>query len=291
MFDPKTIVDGVVLPAIVCTAVLLTALGLQRFVKGQFLGRSAPALALGSAVMAAQMGLHGWPGWLPGEAWQWMAHLALAAALVAMVTVIDAVPTVIHLILRLALSFAVIFPVLRPIVQFEWDATESMAHLSVLTLLCFVYGFMLQKFSCRAGDIQSGLFCVCLAGSTALVLALSGSLSLAHLAGSLPSALMVAVVLSAWLRSKIIFGPAVPVLVILLVFLWLNGYYYAQLTITNAALLVGSGIMAWIMQTIPRAKPASWKTAAVRLVPALVPLAVAVTLAAFDFAKDMGSPY
>ena len=105
----------------------------------------------------------------------------------------------------------------------------------------------------------------------------------------LAAALTVATVLCPWMKPNFTFGPAVLVLVVLLASLWLNGYYYAELTITSASLLVASGVMAWILQIIPLAKQSSWKTTAIRLVPALVPLAVAVILAALDFAKELKS--
>ncbi|MCH9023633.1 MAG: hypothetical protein IID32_12860, partial [Planctomycetes bacterium] len=56
MLDAKTIVDGLVLPALVCALVLLAVLGLQWFIKGKLLARSASALALGGSVIAAQVG-------------------------------------------------------------------------------------------------------------------------------------------------------------------------------------------------------------------------------------------
>ncbi|MCH9021595.1 MAG: hypothetical protein IID32_02390, partial [Planctomycetes bacterium] len=208
---------------------------------------------------------------------------------VAVLTTIDAVPTAMGLILKLVLSFAVIFLALRPIVQFEWDTTQSMVHLSVLTLVCFVYGLILQNYTIRSGNIQCGLFCICLAGSTALLLALSGSLSLAILAGALATALIAATLLCPWIKPNFTFAPAVLVLVVLLASLWLNGYYYADLTFTSVALLVASGVIVWILQIIPQAKQPSWKSACLRLVPALVPLAVAVILAALDFAKEIKS--
>ena len=289
MLETKTIIDGLVLPALLCALVLLASFGIQRFIKGQFLARSASALALGGAFIASQVGLHGWTGFTPSETWQWLAHLALAAALVALLTTIDAIPTAIGLILKLALAFAAIYLALRPIVQFEWNTNQSVAHLSVLTLVCFVYGLILQNYSFRSGNIQSGLFFICLAGSTALVLSLSGSLSLAILAGALAVALIVTTLLCSWIKTNFTFGPAVLVLVVLLASLWLNGHYYAGLTLTSAALLVGSGFLVWILQIIPLAKQSSWKTTSIRLVPALVPLAVAVILAALDFAKDLKS--
>ena len=290
MLDAKTIVDGLVLPALVCALVLLTVLGLQWFIKGKLLTRSASALALSGSVIAAQVGLHGWPGLVPLEAWLWMAHLALAAALVAVVTTIEVIPLAIRLILKLALAFAAVYQVLQPTVAYlEWDTTQFITHLAVLTFLCFVYGLIFQNYVKRTGNIQCGLFCICLAGSTALLLALSGSLSLAILAGAMAAALTVVTVMCPWIKPNFTFAPAGLVLVVLLVFLWLNGHYYADLTLTSAALLVGSGITAWAMQIIPQAKQPSWKSACLRLIPALIPLAVAVTLAALEFAKDAES--
>ena len=159
--------------------------------------------------------------------------------------------------------------------------------LGALTLVFFL---VLDTLTGRLSGVSSPPILLIVTLGSSVVLVLSGSALLGQLAGILASALGASLI-TAWWQPKLIprldrdvrfaplAGEGVTVVAVLLVGLWLNGYFYAEVPATSALLLGTAPAAAWIRWLAPVQRLEGWRATFVSVVTVLVPVVLAVALA------------
>jgi hypothetical protein len=118
------------------------------------------------------------------------------------------------------------------------------------------------------------------ATGAAVALALSGSLLLGQLAGALAVGVAAAVPV-AWRRpAPILSRGAIGVFVVVLAGLWTAGVHYADLPLHAGLLIAGAPALLALGQLPPVRRLKGWQSALVRAGAVLLPVALAVALAA-----------
>lgn len=275
MLSLKAIFFGLILPAIVCGSNFAAASLWAQCVGTKSRARLA-AFAVASGYIVGYLGIEGRLPLPPREGTHWLFYLAIAAFVIEGVLFL---PARIRLFVHLA--FAVVIPrlILNAKFKYTWDTLEELIWWACIALAIFLFFTSVDKGKhlLPTGAAQPFVF-FGLAGGSALILALSGSMRLAQHAGVLVA--MLAAVWIAMLLLPRFFGttaasPDAFILAVayLLVGLWLNGYFYAEVPAASAVLLAVSPAMAWI----GRGKSATIQIACIAL-PVIVAIGIAVAL-------------
>ena len=237
---------GLLLPAVITGGILIFARslpvkeGTTREEKGQggFSGWLVIA-ALGVGYISGYLGLEGFPVFPPKLGTHWLCYLAGTGLIVAGFW---------HLTpwgrLGAQVALSVILPrlLLDATFKYTWSRTEGIIWWVCLAIAIFIFWHLVQQSFRALPAGASGPFVYFgLSGGTALILALSGSLRLA-----LHGGILVAIFAATWgitlflqrNREKFVFPPgASPVITLLLIGIWMNGYYFAEMPAASAALL------------------------------------------------------
>ena len=274
----RALMLGVFVPAMTAGAVLLAGAMI-----GRARGRAAPAcltpVALLGGFLAGFGALFGIPSAPPAETWQWLFWVAMTAAGIGALTLVDAAPKWLRAIAAL-LSVMVAAWFLVP----RWDSLAAarpwwMGGLLVAAALDWLV------LHARGAKIEARAMCaIALAFATggAIVLGLSGNAKLAQLAGTLATASVTAFVLEACRRHTVDargFGSAIGAVLCGIMFTgqfhnWSDTPIEAFLVVALSPLVL---TLAY-MRAVDRLAAA--RRVVVRLVIVLVPVGVAVGLAA-----------
>jgi hypothetical protein len=174
-------------------------------------------------------------------------------------------------------------------VTIQWSASEKFAHFA---LLAATFALCWLLFSSARDDEQPRLrpaLLITVAAGAALVIALSGVFVYGELCGAVAAALA-GTCLALWLVPGL--SGAAGVVTFSLGSLIVLGYFYAQLTPTNAALLFLALIFSGgrLPHLMPSQPP--WQRAVLRAALCLVPLALAVAKSAAAAQASMSAnPY
>lgn len=157
------------------------------------------------------------------------------------------------------LIYAVVIPriLLNSYFRYTWGPVEGIIWWICLTIgIIVIWNIFQQNYSILPTGATSPFVFFGMAGGTALVLALSGSLRLAQHCG-----VLVGIFAGIWLAIVILKRSitsdtnnnwfefpinTVPVITFLFVGLWLNGYFYAEVPATSVLLLAISPILAQV---------------------------------------------
>ncbi len=288
MLSFTAIFFSLILPAIVCGGIFAGA-SLWPQSEGSNVRAHLAALAIGSGYIVGYLGLEGKMPLPPKEGLHWIFYLALAAIAIEGVRWM---PPRARLFVHLALAVVIPRLILNATFKYTWGNLEGLIWWVCLTLAIFFFWLVAEKGIDLLPKGASRPFVLFgIAGGSALILAFSGSLRLAQHAG-----ILVAMLASVWMAMLIfprisgkaaslpeLFLPAASMgVAFLLVGLWLNGYFYAEVPAVSAILLTVSPAMAWV----GRRKSASVQIALVAL-PVVIAIGIAVALSGF-FGGDSG---
>ncbi len=293
MIEPLWVFYGLVLPASICAAVV--------FLTG-WLFRSHPwvaagpgwALGVGAGFVAGYHAVDGWPPLPPTESQHWLVLVALPAmVLVSCLGPYPHTPLFARVSIRLfqfLLAAALAPLLLQSYLKYDWSggqATMWITNLGTSAIVLWLMTDLLKEW--RPGRwVVAALSLV--AGGTGVVILMSGSQSLGQMGLSLAGVLAAGWAVSWVLPNGAVTPATVGVALTLLVGLWLNGYYYASVTATNAVLLAVSPLAAWLVELLPLRKSPDWRVGVLRVVAIGIPVGVALALAAIRFQKAMSQP-
>ncbi len=300
MIEPVWFLWGACLPALLCAAAVW-CLGRRRGIASQPLdapadGATNPfpgigwSFGVGLGFAAGFIATEGLPPMPPVEAQDWLAVVALPAAVV-----LGVLASCSHTarwpawVVRLAILAGIAPLLLQPYITYTWTATQSVMWLTGLGAAAVAFGALLVPMSRPHEAVQPWLLPAVLliaAGSTGIVITLSGSQSLGQLGLALAATIAGGGLITALKPSRTHMGGGVDVVAVLLIGLWLNACFYTQLSATHAALLAGCPLAAWVgWIPLVHHRPA-WQRAAVVLLVVVCLAGTAVGTAAHQFQQD-----
>ena len=210
------------------------------------------AAALGIAYIIGYIGLEGKLTLKPIESRHWNFYLTIVTV---GTSVLWLKYKVFGTILEVLLSILVLRILLKPYYEYSWSIFEGLIWWIGLAIIIFFFlRIVQQSFKTLPQNATIPFVYLGISGGTALILALSGSMLLA-LHSSIIAALFAAlwiltIVLPRMLKSdsphilaSLLIG-LTPVLSILLVSIWLNGYFYAEVPSVSVLLLVIAPLFA-----------------------------------------------
>ena len=184
----NTIVLGLVVPMVVCGAVLIVAWRLRDR------GCLIRATALGLGYLSCQMIVDGWPAFPPHETWQGLFALVVGAMVIGGIDVAGRRPLILRVIGAAVLAGMIGWLLVLANQEHLWVHRITLAGSILLWLVS-----MQPITSRRRGASVSLPLCVAFVG-VSLVLVLSGNAKLAQLAGG-AAACLGAATLVAWWRA------------------------------------------------------------------------------------------
>ncbi len=246
------LVFSLLLPAIVCGGIYTLVAFLWKRDGNQNLLQWLIAAALGIGYIIGYIGLEGKVTLIPIESRQWIFYLAI---LTVGTNVLWHLSKVFGVILEVSLSILVPRLLLVSYYEYIWNTFEGLIWWIGLAIIIFIFlRIVQQSFKTLPQNAAIPFVYLGISGGTALILALSGSMLLA-----LHSSILVALLAALWILTIVL--PRIlksdsthdlaalligmtPVLAILLVSIWLNGYFYAEVPSVSVLLLVIAPLFA-----------------------------------------------
>lgn len=253
MLTIKQLFFGLLLPAIIGGGILLFARSLsskENTIENEK-GHSGfsgwlIAAALGIGYIVGYLGLEGLPAFPPKLGVHWLFYLAIIGLIVAGFWHFALWG---RLIAQVALALIIPRLLLTSTFKYTWGQTEGIIWWVCIAAAIFIFWNLVQQSFIALPSGASGPFVYFgLSGGTALVLALLGSLRLAQHAG-----ILVAFFATSWIIALVLhrndkrftFSPsASAVIALLLVGIWMNGYFFAEVPAVIAVLLAISLFLA-----------------------------------------------
>ena len=290
----KQLFLGLLLPAIVGGGILIYARSLAskedpgRAENGQ-LGFSGwlIAAALGIGYIVGYLGLEKLPPFPPKLGVHWLCYLAAIGVIVAGFWRFAPWG---RLIAQVAVAVIIPRLLLTSTFKYTWGQTEGIIWWVCLAAAIFIFWRLVEQSFSMLPSGASGLFVYFgISGGTALILAFSGSLRLAQHGG-----IVVALFAAGWILTLVVkdnsnpfvFPPGASAIVtLLLVGLWMNGYFFADMPAASTLLLAISPLFARIgnikaVQGLQGRRSTLVQIAAIAL-PVVVAMAIAIAYSGF----------
>ena len=284
----KQLFFGILLPAIVGGGIFVIARSISpkayataRYEKEQdgLMGWLIAA-ALGIGYIVGYLGLEGLPVFPPKLGTHWLFYLAIIGLIVARFWH----RAVWGPIAQIAISIIIPRLLLTSTFKHTWGPIEGIIWWVCLAVVTFIIWHLVeQSFSTLPSGASSPFVYFGLSGGTALILALSGSLRLAQHCG-----ILVALFAASWMltlglqrdRKQFIFPRgASPVMTLLLIGIWMNGYFFAEVPATSTILLVISPLSAQVGRTKEVQELGGWRSTLFQIAAAALPVVIAIGIA------------
>ena len=238
------------------------------------------AAALGVGYIIGYLGLEGLPAFPPKLGTHWLCYLAIVGLIVGRFW---------HVALwgpiaQIAISIAIPRLLLTSTFKYTWGPIEGVIWWVCLAVAIFIFWhFVERSFSTLPAGASGPFVYFGLSGGTALILALSGSLRLAQHGG-----ILVALFAASWIltlvlqrdRQRFIFPRGVsPILTLLLIGIWMNGYFFAEVPAASAMLLVISPLLAQVGQIKVVQELGARRSMLVQIAAIALPVVIAIGIA------------
>ncbi len=281
----KQLVFGLLLPAIVGGGIFVLASKRARDQTEEGDGLSSGwlvAVALGAGYIVGYIGLEGLPPFLPREGIHWLCYLALIGLILGVFWYLSFLG---HLIAQVVVSIVIPRLLLSSMFKYSWGQIEGIIWWVCLAAVIFIFwNTVQQSFNALPSGGWSPFVYFGLSGGTALILAVSGSLRLAQHAGILVALFAVIWIITLFLRpdDKVRVFPigASAVIALMLASIWMNGYFYEEVPVASAVLLLLSLFLVPVgrIETIQRfgARRSAFVQVAVIALPVLIAIGIAV---------------
>jgi len=264
-----------ILPAVIVA--MLVAAGISGLVLFWAKERGRIALtpvAIGVGYFVGHLFSAGWVGFPPKDTTNWLPFVALGSAMLSGCVVLA---TSFALWLRrLMLAFLILGGLrllLNPKFQFAWSVSEGWTWVAGLLILTLGIAYVLDVLAQRqviAGETLVLFLLIC--GGTFAALMISGSIFLAQCAAVLGAAVAGSGVLFA--RNIVAARSTMHLFSLLLVSLLVSGYFFADLPVLSASLIMAAPLFGLIpirMSPLP--------SAGIRIILAALPVAFALFVA------------
>lgn len=238
------------------------------------------AAALGVGYIVGYLGLEGLPEFPPVQGIHWLFYLAIIGLIVARFWH----RAVWGPIAQIAISIILPRLLLTSTFKHTWGTLEGIIWWVCLAVVIFIFWHLVeQSFSALPSGASSPFVYFGLSGGTALILALSGSLRLAQHSG-----ILVALFAASWIltlglqrdRKRFVFPRgASPVVTLLLIGIWMNGYFFAEVPAMSAILLVISPLLAQVGRIEAVPELGTRRSTVVQIAAIALPVVIAIGIA------------
>lgn len=242
----KQLILGLLLPAVVGGGIFIFAKSLaskrESEQKKDWLSGWLVAVALSAGYIVGYIGLEGLPPFSPREGVHWLCYLSIIGLISGAFWHSSRWG---RSIVQIALSIVIPRLLLNSAFKYTWGQFEGIIWWMCLAVAIFIFWHIVQEsFTILPAGGSSPFVYFGLSGGTALILAVSGSLRLAQHAG-----ILVAIFAASWVITLIrqrsdnnkwqVFPlGASPIVALLLLGIWMNGYFYEEVPAASAILLV-----------------------------------------------------
>lgn len=291
MITSTWLLHGAAIPALLCAAVVFLAGLVLRAHPWVVTGWAWP-VAIASGFAVGYYATDGWPPLPPTESQHWLICVVVPLALIDCI-VIDAFESrkSLQWVSKILLAAGTPPLLLQSYLQYSWQLREATIWLGSLSVAILLLWWLLDHLRDRAAAPGMMWILVLNAGATGLVLMVSGSNLLGQLGLAFAATLLGGSIASLALPRDLAAPASTGLIVLILAGLWLNGYFYAELTPLNALLLAGAPLAAWITQAPVISQLTGLKLLFIRLAIVAGPLLVALVLATIKFNQAMSDPW
>ena len=238
-------------------------------------------VALSVGYIVGYIGLEGLPPFPPREGVHWLCYLALIGLLLGVFWHLALWG---RLIAQVVVSIAVPRLLLGSMFKYTWGQVEGIIWWVCLAVVIFIFWHTVQQsFTVLPSGGWSPFVYFGLSGGTALVLALSGSLRLAQHAGILVALFVAIWIITLVLRSadavSVFPLGASTVIALALAGIWMNGYFYEEVPVASAILLLISLFLAPVGRVAAIRKLGARGSAFVQIAVIALPVVIAIGIA------------
>ena len=238
-------------------------------------------VALSVGYIVGYIGLEGLPSFPPREGVHWLCYLALIGLLLGIFWHLALWG---RLIAQVVVSIAVPRLLLGSMFKYTWGQVEGIIWWVCLAVVIFIFWHTVQQsFTVLPSGGWSPFVYFGLSGGTALVLALSGSLRLAQHAGILVALFVAIWIITLVLRSadavSVFPLGASAVIALALAGIWMNGYFYEEVPVASAILLLISLFLAPVGRVAAIRKLGARGSAFVQIAVIALPVVIAIGIA------------
>lgn len=284
----KQLFFGLLLPAMVGGGIFVIARSLSpkayataRYEKEQDgLAGWLIAAALGVGYIFGYVGLERLPAFPPKLGTHWLCYLAIIGLIVGRFWH----RAVWGPIAQIAISIIIPRLLLTATFKHTWGPIEGIIWWVCLAVVIFIIWHLVeQSFSALPSGASSPFVYFGLSGGTALILALSGSLRLAQHGGILAALFAASWILTLSLqrdRKRFVFPRgASPVVTLLLIGIWMNGYFFAEVPAISTILLVISPLLAQVGRIEEVRELGGWRSKLAQIAAVALPVVIAIGIA------------
>ena len=250
-------------------------------------------VALGIGYIVGYIGLEGVPPFPPREGVHWLCYLALIGLILG---VFWHLALWVRLIAQGVVSIVVPRLLLGSMFKYSWGQFEGIIWWVCIAVAIFIFwNIVQQSFTVLPSGGWSPFVYFGLSGGTALILAVSGSLRLAQHAGILVALFAAIWIIRLFLRSEdevpVFPLSACPVIALALAGIWMNGYFYEEVPVASAVLLLLSLFLTPVGQIAAIQRLGGKRSAIVQVaviaLPVLIAIGIAVALSGL-FSENSG---
>ena len=239
------------------------------------------AVALSVGYIVGYIGLEGFPPFPAREGVHWLCYLALIGLILGTFWGFSLWG---RLIAQVAVSVVIPRLLLGSMFKYNWGQVEGIIWWVCIAVTIFIFWQIVQEsFAVLPSGGWSPFVYFGLSGGTALVLAVSGSLRLAQHAG-----VLVAIFAAIWIITLFLQPddkvPVFPsrtsaVITLALAGIWMNGYFYEEVPVASAVLLLLSLFLAPVGRIAAVQKLGARRSTFVQVAAIALPVVIAIGIA------------
>ncbi len=241
------------------------------------------AVAVSVGYIVGYLGLEGLPSFPPRLGVHWLCYLALIGLILGGFWHFSLWS---RLIAQVALAVTLPRLLLTPTFKHTWGQFEGIIWWVCLAAAIFIFWHLVQQsFTTLISDASVPFVYSGLSGGTALILALSGALRLAQHSG-----ILVALFAAIWLITLVLqrrsdsngltLPPsASPVVTLLLVGIWMNGYFFEEVPKASAILLLISLLFVHVGRVEAIQRLGVRRSALIQIAAIALPVVIAIGVA------------
>lgn len=285
MFSSSDILLGAGLPAIVAALMVVVGWALRGAT-----ARAAPPIAVALGFVAGYAAVLGVPRIPPLDTINWLFYAAptlgaLGAVDSSLPSASGRIARIARILLVMGLCVLFVWLLARPMLVYAWTDWRGPLYIGAIALVMATVWLSLDLLRKRGGATSLHLTLLLLAAVAAAIVAMSGSQKLGQIGGMLTAALG-AVALLGLLRPSAVASGITLLFALMYVALITTAseQLYANLTHTNAALLLAAPLCAWAGELVPRQR--QLLRGLVRIGAAALVALVAALLAGIAFAHS-----
>ena len=208
-------------------------------------------VAIGVGYFVGHLFAAGWVGFPPKDTTNWLPFFALGSAVLSgSAGFSSSFRLWLRMLILALLTLGALRLLLNPKFQFGWSVSEGFAWVTGLLMLTLGMAYILDLLARRqamAGEMLAFFLLIC--GGTFAALMISGSIFLGQCAAVLGAAVAGTCMLFA--KNTVAARSAIPLFSLLLVSLLVSGYFFADLPVVTASLIMAAPLFGLIPIRMP----------------------------------------